>query len=121
MVISCPLTIDTFWISRSPVPSVIDVTVPCICVVVTDESLMRKCPAVPVADAVPDHVPSFVFDPPDAAFIKSLGKTRVESSDPVSSSAHDAGCSPVKRSTRGDGPMVVSMESRRPLRTATDS
>ena len=56
---------------------------------------MRKYPAVPVADAVTDHVPESVFEPAEAAFIQLEGQAISASNVPVAAAAQFAGTEPV--------------------------
>src|SRR5690606_3608834 len=111
------LMLSTFM---SPLPFV-SVTVPCIWQTVPAEFLMRKCPACPVASADRScQVPAITFTPFAAGAIQSDGRLSVASTVPVSAAAQLAGGGPERISRIGDVPIVVSIASRRALRTATE-
>ena len=87
---------------------------------VPPESLIRKWPATPALEPVPDQVPALSLLALEAVAIQSDGKVSVASSVPESAVAQSAGLVPVKISKRAPVPIVDSIASRRALLTATE-
>src|SRR5262245_49006154 len=107
---------------KSPLPCP---TLPCMMQVVPSlvawELKIRKCPAVPAALAFPDHVPSLVLDPPEAAFIQSDGRLMSQRSDPALACVQSAGCVVVRICIEHVVPPVDSIVSRRAFRMVSFS